>query len=79
VERVFAELAAERPDGLRYATFRLDDGVTFVHLVVSEDGADPLPRLTAFKEFTEGLAGRVAVKPVRSAADIIGSYRFLTG
>jgi hypothetical protein len=36
VRDVYAELAQTQPDGLRYATFRLDDGVTFVHLAVLE-------------------------------------------
>ena len=31
IREVFAELAEEQPAGLRYAAFRLDDGVSFVH------------------------------------------------
>ena len=44
IERVFAELAAAAPDGLRYASFRLADGVSFVHVasVETDDGANPL-------------------------------------
>ena len=30
IENVFAELAETHPDGISYAAFRLDDGVTFV-------------------------------------------------
>jgi len=29
---VYDELHERNPDGLRYATFQLDDGVSFVHL-----------------------------------------------
>jgi hypothetical protein len=36
VEAVFAELAETRPDGLRYGTILLDDGVTFVHVAQIE-------------------------------------------
>src|SRR5512145_601593 len=34
VRDVYEELARTRPEGLRYGTFKLDDGVSFVHLAV---------------------------------------------
>ena len=37
IEKVFAELDGNRPDGLRYAAFRLADGVSFVHVAVDRD------------------------------------------
>jgi hypothetical protein len=45
IEKVFAELDASRPEGLRYASFRLGDGVSFVHVaeVDTADGTNPLP------------------------------------
>ena len=41
---VYAELAESAPEGLRYATFRLDDGVSFVHIasIDTADGSNPL-------------------------------------
>jgi hypothetical protein len=50
VEKAFAELNEQRPDGLRYATLRLADGVTFVHVAVieSDDGSNPLGESEAF-------------------------------
>ena len=36
IQQVFAELAAEDPGSLRYAAFRLADGVSFVHVSVYE-------------------------------------------
>jgi hypothetical protein len=36
VRAVYAELAGVQPEGLRYATVKLDDGVTFVHVAVHE-------------------------------------------
>lgn len=78
VAQVFAELATEQPEGLRYATFRLADGVSFVHIVVSEDGSDALPQLAAFKEFASGMGDRVTSKPVRSTVEVLGSYRFFS-
>jgi len=32
VRAVYAELQETKPAGLRYATFQLDDGVSFVHI-----------------------------------------------
>ena len=45
---MFAELAAQRPDGLRYASFRLDDGVSFVHVAVLDADHNPLSDSPAF-------------------------------
>ncbi len=39
IREVFAELAAEQPEGIRYASYRLDDGVSFLH-VAELDGED---------------------------------------
>ena len=50
VEAVFAELAETQPDGLRYATLRLDDG-TFVHIAEIEGDENPLATTAAFAEF----------------------------
>jgi len=67
---VYVELAATAPSGLRYSTFRLADGVTFVHVV---DG-DGLAELTAFQEFQRALGDRVVASPTREDATLIGSY-----
>lgn len=79
VRQVFAELDEGRPDGLRYATFRLADGVTFVHLAVTEGETSPLVELPAFKEFQEAIGDRLVDGVDRSRATLVGSYRFLTG
>jgi hypothetical protein len=78
VEKVFAELNTDRPAGLRYATFRLDDGVSFVHVasVDTDDGTNPLASTAAFAEFQRQIADRVAEGPVASKATVVGSYRF---
>ncbi|WP_231499904.1 hypothetical protein [Saccharothrix sp. NRRL B-16314] len=78
VRQVFAELDEGRPDGLRYATFRLADGVTFVHLAVTEGETSPLVELPAFKEFQEAIGERLVDGVDRSAATLVGSYRLLT-
>jgi hypothetical protein len=78
VERVYAELGERRPAGLRYATFGLADGVSFVHVAVHEGDDDPLPGLPAFQEFQRGISGRVLAPPVVSGAELIGSYRLIS-
>jgi hypothetical protein len=76
VQNVFSELADSRPEGLHYATFRLADGVSFVH-VVSLDGEDnPLVQTAAFAEFQRGIAERCVAAPVATEATIVGSYGF---
>jgi hypothetical protein len=78
VEKVYAELAAGEPGGLRYATFRLDDGVTFVHVALTEGAGDPLRTTSAFQEFQRGIGDRVVPGTLtRGEAALVGAYRFL--
>ena len=76
IEAVFEQLHAEQPDNVEYKVVRLDDGVSFVHLSTAEtpDGANPLPELSAFREFGRDNASRVATPPVPTAAELIGTY-----
>jgi hypothetical protein len=76
IENVFAELARTRPEGLAYASFRLADGVTFVHVGTNPDGGNPLAEVAAFQEFQKAFGERVAVQPDRSGAELLGSYGF---
>jgi hypothetical protein len=77
IERVFSELDDVRPDGLRYASFRLADGVHFVHVAAVEtgDGTNPLTELPAFIEFIREIGDRVEEGPISSEATVVGSYR----
>jgi hypothetical protein len=76
VEQVFAELAESAPAGVQYATFKLDDGVTFVHLYAQEADDEPavLPSLAAFRAFRAGLNERCEAPPVRTVLHEVGSY-----
>ena len=78
VAGVFAQLATDSPDGLRYMTFRLADDVTFVHVasVETADGSNPLTDLDAFKAFGAGVADRCEEGPLVMAATVVGSYGF---
>jgi hypothetical protein len=75
IRKVFAELAEHDPGGLRYAAFRLDDGVSFVHVAIVEGEQNPLTSSAAFGRFQSGIADRCAEGPVASDATVVGSYR----
>jgi hypothetical protein len=75
VRAVYEELARTEPDGLRYATYRLDDGVTFVHLATHADGRSPLSDVEAFKRFQQNISDRVEEGPVVTELSQVGSYR----
>jgi hypothetical protein len=77
VRAVYDELHRTRPAGLRYATFRLDDGVSFVHMawIETEDGGNPLSTVEAFKRFQENIDDRCQEGPAATVLSEIGSYR----
>jgi quinol monooxygenase YgiN len=76
VRAVYEELRQAQPAGMRYSTFQLDDGVTFVHINFS-DGAS-LNEFASFRAFQEGIAERCDEQPKVSELREIGSYRFDT-
>jgi len=78
VEAVYEALKQARPKGLRYATFRHSDGVSFFHIVSHEeaDGSNALTALPAFKAFAAEIKERCDTPPVRVELTEIGSYGF---
>jgi hypothetical protein len=75
IEQVFAELNAEDPGGIRYAAFRLADGVSFVHIALTDGHSNPLSSSKAFAAFQNGASERQVAPPVVSEAALVGSYR----
>ena len=75
VRAVYTELHATQPDGLSYATFKLADQVTFLHLVQTDQVPSPLVAVKAFGEFQAGIADRCERLPEREELAVIGSYR----
>ena len=74
IEAVFASLAELQPSDFSYSTFRLADGVSFVHLARVGETGNPLSTLPAFAEFQRGLAERCSEQPQPSQATVVGSY-----
>jgi hypothetical protein len=77
VEAVFADLDALEPVGFTYKVFRLEDGVSFIHVVIEHDvdDSDSLQAVPAFQAFLADIAERCDVPPVATAATIVGGYR----
>jgi hypothetical protein len=77
IKQVFEQLEHEGPSGLRYASFKLGDGVSFVHIVSLEtdDGSNPLAALAAFKAFTAAVDERCDELPVVATLNEVGSYK----
>jgi hypothetical protein len=76
IRAVYAELNKIKPEGLRYVTSKMQDGVTFVHFATLTVETNPLLALPAFKEFTSKIAERVDEPPVTSHMTEVGSYNF---
>jgi hypothetical protein len=76
IEAVFAQLSKEKPNNVDYQVMCLDDGVSFVHMSSADtaDGSNPLPKLSAFKEFSKNISERVTSMPNPTSATVIGSY-----
>ena len=79
VQAVYAELAEKRPEGLHYATFRLPDGVSFMHLVIETDQPGAiLGKIAAFQAFQADIAARCDELPVAVEITLVGSYAVAT-
>ena len=74
---MFAELDEGELDGFTYKVFRLEDGMSFIHVCIEHDIADPdsLQAVPAFQAFMADLAGRCAVPPLATQATVVGGYR----
>ena|SRR5579862_7265033 len=77
IEAVFSDLEARRPNGFTYNAFRLEDGVSFVHVVIEHDVEQPdsLQDVPAFQAFVAGVADRCDVAPVAMGATVVGAYQ----
>ena len=73
---VYEEIESVQPDDLRYASFRLEDGVSFVSFVETGGGPGPLPRLEVFRRYRAALDARCEETPVMTEPHGVGSYRF---
>ena len=76
LREVYDELAAAEIDGLRYATYRLEDGVSFLDVVDLPQGPGMLRQIAAFGRYRSGLEERCVEPPVVTQLEEVGAYRF---
>ena len=79
VRDVYEELGRAEPGGFHYGTFKLEDGVSFVHIASQEEEQNPLAENAAFQRFQENIRDRCDEPPVVAALDEVGSFRFPGG
>lgn len=81
VENVFAELDRMGATGFAYLSIRLDDGVSFIHVVVEEEGESSvaLTDVPAFRAFVADIADRCDEPPVALGATVVGAHRLHRG
>jgi hypothetical protein len=77
IDAVFAELHDREPDGFTYKVFRLEDGVSFIHVVIEHDIElpDSLQSVPAFQAFVADIDDRCDIPPTAIGATIVGGYR----
>ena len=76
VEGVFDELAASKPDSVRYIVLRLADD-SFVHVSFHNHGDDevnPIASTAAFERFQQGHADRREGGVDQQTAELVGAY-----
>ena len=76
VRAVYEELREAQPSGFRYATYKLDDGVSFVHIARydSDQSGNPLAEIVAFARFQQGINERCEESPVVTELSEVGSF-----
>jgi hypothetical protein len=78
IEAVFAELEQREPEGFTYKVFRLEDGVSFIHVMIEHedvDQPDSLQAIPAFQAFVAGVGDRCDVPPAARGATVVGGFR----
>jgi hypothetical protein len=79
IEKAFAAVEAQRPDGVRYAYLRRADSGEFLALLQLDDGIEnPLPGIEAARELQATVARwATGPAPVPQSAEVLGDYRML--
>ena len=75
VREVMADLATRNTEGVTYAVYLLEDGVTFLHVVDEEGDGGRVQVSEAFQRFTATLVeDRCANTPELHLMTLVGSY-----
>jgi hypothetical protein len=72
---MFAAIDEAGPKGVRYASCKQRDGVTFVIFLAVEDGIEnPLPAVPEFLQFQQSLPGWLVEPSAPEPLTVVGSY-----
>jgi quinol monooxygenase YgiN len=75
VKAMFAAIEQAKPQGIRYSSYRLPDGTSYLILLELDEGIDnPLPGMPAFRSFQENLKGWLAEPPATEPLTTLGAY-----
>jgi len=79
VKAVYEELRRNNDPDIHYATFKLDDGQTFVHIasIASAAKQTQLTESKSFRAFRENLPDRCEVPPNFQNLHEIDAYKFV--
>jgi|SRR5690242_1604512 hypothetical protein len=79
IEKAFAAVEAQRPDGVRYSYLRRADSGEFLALLQLDDGIEnPLPGIEAARELQATVARwATGPAPVPQLVEVLGDYRML--
>jgi hypothetical protein len=79
VKAVYTQLHETKIEGFHYTTFKLADGVTFIHIAFAdnEETNKVFSNLSAFKNFQANIKDRCEEPPVVTSITEIGSYNFI--
>jgi hypothetical protein len=76
IKTMFAAIEQAKPEGVRYASGKLADGVTFVVLLALDEGIEnPLGAIPEFREFQQNLKDWIVEAPIPDQLTVVGSYR----
>ena len=79
IEKAFAAVEAQQPDGVRYTYLRRADSGEFLALLQLDDGIEnPLPAIEAARELQATVAKwTTGPAPVPQPVEVLGDYRML--
>ncbi len=73
---MFAAINEAQPQGVRYTSYRVGDGATYLILLELQEGIEnPLSGIAAFRSFQENLKGWLTEPPVPEQLTVVGEYR----
>lgn len=76
IKKMFAALEEARPQGVRYSSYRLPDGLSFVVLLDIDEGLEnPLLAVPEFAEFQKTLATWLEAPAAVEQLTVAGEYR----